>query len=53
MKKNDWILLANRMWKHSEENEGKISDLIKELIYKIHSNNLHNMVIIDDMGECE
>jgi hypothetical protein len=44
MKKNDWTYLANAMWSYSEKNEGKISNLLKELIIKINKGE----VIIDD-----
>jgi hypothetical protein len=44
MKKSDWIYLANAMWSYSEKNEGKISNLLKELIIKINKGE----VIIDD-----
>lgn len=50
MKKNDWDYLAKAMWAYSEKNEGKISDLLKELVIKIHKN---KEMIIDDMGEYE
>ena len=48
MKKNDWVYLANTMWTYAERHEGTISDLLKELIIKIHKN---KEMIIDDMGE--
>ena len=38
MKKNDWIYLANAMWKYAEKNEGRISVLIKQLIYEVNTN---------------
>ena len=44
MKKSDWEYLANAMWSYSEKNEGKISNLLKELIIKINKGE----VIIDD-----
>jgi hypothetical protein len=47
MKKSDWIYLANAMWSYSEKNEGKISNLLKELIIKINKGE----VIIDDNDE--
>jgi hypothetical protein len=48
MKKNDWIYLANAMWTYAEKHEGKVSDLLKELIYKINKN---MEMIIDDRLE--
>ena len=48
MKKSEWDYLAKAMWAYSEKNEGKISNLLKELIIKIHKN---KEMIIDDMGE--
>ena len=50
MKKSEWDYLAKAMWAYSEKNEGKISNLLKELIIKIHKN---KEMIIDDMGEYE
>ena len=50
MKKSEWDYLAKAMWAYSEKNEGKISDLLKELVIKIHKN---KEMIIDDMGEYE
>ena len=47
MKRNDWDYLAKAMWEYSEKHEGKISDLLKELVIKIYK----GKVIIDDMGE--
>jgi hypothetical protein len=44
MKKSEWTYLANAMWSYSEKNEGKISNLLKELIIKINKGE----VIIDD-----
>ena len=48
MKKNEWIYLANAMWTYAEKHEGKISDLLKELVYKINTN---MEMIIDDRLE--
>tara|TARA_R110002051_G_scaffold231774_1_gene293664 strand:- start:704 stop:925 length:222 start_codon:yes stop_codon:yes gene_type:complete len=50
MKKSDFYYLTKAMWAYSEKNEGKISDLLKELINKIHKK---KEMIIDDMGEFE
>ena len=50
MKKSEWIYLASVMWNFAESNEGRISPLLKELIFKINKN---MEVIIDDMGESE
>ena len=47
MKRNDWDYLAKAMWEYSEKHEGKISNLLKELVIKIYKGE----VIIDDMGE--
>jgi hypothetical protein len=47
MKKSEWTYLANAMWSYSERNEGKISNLLKELIIKINKGE----VIIDDNDE--
>ena len=47
MKKNEWIYLANAMWTYAEKHEGKISRLLKELVFKLNTN---MEVIIDDMG---
>jgi len=44
VKRNDWIYLGNAMWRYAEKNEGKISNLLKELIIKINKGE----VIIDD-----
>ena len=44
MKKSEWTYLANAMWAYSEKHEGKISNLLKELIIKINKGE----VIIDD-----
>ena len=48
MKKNEWIYLANAMWTYAEKHEGKISHLLKELVFKVNTN---MEVIIDDMGK--
>lgn len=48
MKKNDWIYLANAMWEYSEKHEGRISDLLKQLIKEINKN---KEMIENDMGE--
>tara|TARA_R100000664_G_C2660930_1_gene77169 strand:+ start:139 stop:363 length:225 start_codon:yes stop_codon:yes gene_type:complete len=48
MKKSEWIYLANAMWTYAEKHEGKISDLLKELVYKINTN---MEMIIDDRLE--
>jgi hypothetical protein len=50
MKKNDWIYLARAMWEYSEKHEGKISNLLKQLIKEINNN---KEMITDDMGEYE
>lgn len=50
MKKNEWIYLANAMWTYAEKHEGKISRLLKELVFKVNTN---MEVIIDDMGNNE
>lgn len=50
MKKKDWVYLAKAMWVYSEKHDGKISNLLKELIIKIHKN---KEMIIDDMGKYE
>lgn len=47
MKKSEWIYLGNAMWRYAEKNEGKISNLLKELIIKINKGE----VIIDDDNE--
>jgi len=44
MKKSEWLYLGNAMWRYAEKNEGKISNLLKELIIKINKGE----VIIDD-----
>jgi len=46
MKKNDWVYLANAMWAYAEKHEGRVSDLLKELIIKINKE-----MIIDDRLE--
>lgn len=38
MKKNDWIYLANAMWEYSEKHEGRISQLLKQLIKEVNKN---------------
>ena len=48
MKKSDWIYIASAMWAYSEKHEGKISRLLKELVFKVNTN---MEVIIDDMGK--
>jgi len=50
MKKSDWIYLARAMWEYSEKHEGKISNLLKQLIKEINNN---KEMITDDMGEYE
>ena len=50
MKKSEWIYLANAMWTYSEQNEGEISRLLKEVVLKINKN---MEVIMDDMGNDE
>ena len=37
MKKNEWIYLANAMWTYAEKHEGKISRLLKELVFKVNT----------------
>ena len=51
MKKNEWIYLANAMWAYAEKHEGKISDLLKELVYKINTN--MEMIIDDKLDKHE
>jgi hypothetical protein len=48
MKKNDWIYLANAMWEYSEKHEGRISQLLKQLIKEVNKN---KEVMIDDNEE--
>ena len=48
MKKNDWIYLANAMWEYSEKHEGRISQLLKQLIKEINKN---KEVMINDNEE--
>jgi len=50
MKKSDWVYLAKAMWTYSEKHEGKISNLLKQLIVEI--NNSKEM-IENDMGKYE
>ena len=50
VKKSEWIYLARNMWAFADTNEGKLSPLIKELIYCINQN---MEVIVDDLGEDE
>jgi len=50
MKKSDWIYLARAMWEYAEKHEGKISNLLKQLIKEINTN---KEMITDDMGEYE
>lgn len=38
MKKNDWIYLANAMWEYSEKHEGRVSQLLKELVIEVNKN---------------
>ena len=45
MKKNEWVYLANAMWKYAEQHNGKLGTLIKELVKTINKN---MEVIIDD-----
>ena len=45
MKKNDWIYLANAMWEYSEKHEGRVSQLLKELVIEVNKN---KEVMIDD-----
>mgnify|MGYP001564653431 FL=1 len=45
MKKNEWLYLANAMWKYAEQHNGKLGTLIKELVKTINKN---MEVIIDD-----
>jgi|TARA_R100000149_G_C5879759_1_gene144403 hypothetical protein len=45
MKKNDWIYLANAMWEYSEKHEGRVSQLLKQLIKEVNKN---KEVMIDD-----
>jgi len=45
MKKNDWIYLANAMWEYSEKHEGRISQLLKQLVKEVNKN---KEVMIDD-----
>tara|TARA_R100000479_G_C6259996_1_gene155554 strand:- start:101 stop:328 length:228 start_codon:yes stop_codon:yes gene_type:complete len=48
MKKNDWIYLASAMWEYSEKHEGRISQLLKQLIKEVNKN---KEVMIDDNEE--
>jgi|TARA_R100001015_G_C4619022_1_gene175611 hypothetical protein len=48
MKRNDWVYLANAMWAYAEKHEGRVSDLLKELITKVNKN---KEMIIDDRLE--
>jgi len=48
MKKNDWVYLANAMWEYSEKHEGRISQLLKQLIKEINKN---KEVMINDNEE--
>ena len=50
MKKSDWIYLAKAMWEYSEKHEGKISNLLKQLIKEVNNN---KEMITDYMGEYE
>ena len=50
MKKSDWIYLANAMWEYSEKHEGRVSQLLKELVIEVNKN---KEMIIDDMGKHE
>lgn len=45
MKKNDWIYLANAMWEYSEKHEGRVSQLLKQLVIEVNKN---KEVMIDD-----
>ena len=45
MKKNEWLYLANAMWKYAEQHNGKLGDLLKELVKTINKN---MEMIIDD-----
>ena len=45
MKNNDWIYLANAMWEYSEKHEGRVSQLLKELVIEVNKN---KEVMIDD-----
>tara|TARA_R100001369_G_scaffold47904_1_gene74415 strand:+ start:648 stop:875 length:228 start_codon:yes stop_codon:yes gene_type:complete len=45
MKKNDWEYLAKALWAYSNNHEGRISSLLKELVITVHKN---MEVIIDD-----
>tara|TARA_R100000951_G_scaffold53180_1_gene44834 strand:+ start:6169 stop:6402 length:234 start_codon:yes stop_codon:yes gene_type:complete len=45
MKKNEWLYLASAMWRYSEQHNGKLSALLKELIILINKN---MEMIIDD-----
>ena len=49
MKRSDWDYLAKAMWEFSEKHEGKISDLLKELVIKTYK----GKVIIDDNDKNE
>ena len=50
MKKSEWIYLANAMWTYAEKHEGKIGDLLKELVIKTNKN---MEMIVNDMDEYE
>ena len=47
MKKSDWAYLAKAMWKYAEQNTGKVSRLLKELIIEINESEM----IENDMDE--
>ena len=38
MKKNDWLYIANAMWKYAEQHNGKLGNLLKELVRTINNN---------------
>ena len=48
MKRNDWVYLANAMWTYAEKHEGRISDLLKELIIEINTERNRNDKLEDD-----
>ena len=48
MKKSEWKYLAGVMWTFAENNDGKISPLLKELIIKVNQN---LGVIIDELDD--
>jgi|TARA_R100000951_G_scaffold10728_1_gene9077 nucleoid DNA-binding protein len=50
MKKSDWMYIAKAMWEYSEKHEGRVSQLLKQLVIEVNKN---KEMIIDDMGKYE